>query len=104
MNDNTKLNEMYAQNTATERLKQQFQSVQETIYTNLRQLETKTATTEYSNQMFHHTSVLRNDIKIHQVPHGRPAVGTVPRLLNFPHVDYKLLHFTRTQCSPDHYL
>lgn len=57
-----------------------------------------------SRQMFQEGSVLRNEVKVHQVSDGRSAVRAVPGLLDLPHVDHQLLHFTGIQCSPDHYL
>lgn len=67
-------------------------------------LKVSVCTRKHIYKMLHHASVLRNDIKVQQVPDGRSAVRTVPRLLDFPHVDHKLLHFTAIQCSTNHYL
>lgn len=38
------------------------------------------------------------------MPHGRPAVGAVPWVLNLPHVDQELPHLADTQSGADHHL
>lgn len=38
------------------------------------------------------------------MPHGGSAMGTVPRVLNLPHVDQELPHLADTQGSADHHL
>lgn len=38
------------------------------------------------------------------MPHGGPAVGTVPWVLNLPHVDQELPHLADTECGANHHL
>lgn len=49
-------------------------------------------------------SVFGDDVQVDEVPHGGPAVGTVPWVLNLPHVDQELPHLADTQGSADHHL
>lgn len=49
-------------------------------------------------------SVLRNDIQIGDVSHGRPAVGTVPGMVHLTHVGDEFLHLTCAKSSSDHHL
>lgn len=49
-------------------------------------------------------SVLRNDIQVGDVSHGRPAVGTVPGMVHLTHVGDEFLHLTGVKSSSDHHL
>ena len=49
-------------------------------------------------------SILREHVKVSQVPHGGSTVWAVPWLLNLPHMHHQLLHLTAVQSSADHHL